>query len=197
MGAMASQITSLAVVYSTVYSDPDQRRHRSSASLAFVQGIQRGPVNSPHKGPVTRIRFPFDDVIMIRIPLNCVAVKFIWMINCAVLKVKVLQYRHEMCTWLSLCCVAMFFFFNFPYILQGYFTGTGSIIWSLECRCSNPDKFWVNVLTIIYLFSRYHLLPNTIVTKNVNFQFENQYLFVIICKYNSSRQSVNTLSHLR
>ena len=64
MSAMASQITSLTVVYSTVYSDADQRKHQSSASLAFVWGIHRGPVNSPHKGPVTRKMFPFDDVIM-------------------------------------------------------------------------------------------------------------------------------------
>ena len=41
MSAMASQITSLAIVYSAVYSDPDQRIHQSSASLAFVQGIHR------------------------------------------------------------------------------------------------------------------------------------------------------------
>ena len=54
MGAMASQITSLTIVYSTVYSDADQRKHQSSASLAFVQGIHRGLVNSPHKWPVTR-----------------------------------------------------------------------------------------------------------------------------------------------
>ena len=36
MGTMASQITSLTIVYSTVYSDADQRKHQSSASLAFV-----------------------------------------------------------------------------------------------------------------------------------------------------------------
>ena len=65
MGAIASQITSLTIVYSTVYSDADQRKHQSSASLAFVRGIHRGPVNSPHKWPVTRKMFPFDDVIMI------------------------------------------------------------------------------------------------------------------------------------
>ena len=64
MGAIASQITSLTVVYSTVYSDADQRKHQSSASLAFVREIHRGPVNSPHKWPVTRKMFPFDDVIM-------------------------------------------------------------------------------------------------------------------------------------
>ena len=64
MGAIASQITSLTIVYSTVYSDADQRKHQRSASLAFVRGIQRGPVNSPHKWPVMRKMLPFDDVIM-------------------------------------------------------------------------------------------------------------------------------------
>ena len=61
---MASQITSLTIVCSTVYADADQRKHQSSASLAIVQGIHRWPVNSPHKGLVTRQMFPFDDVIM-------------------------------------------------------------------------------------------------------------------------------------
>ena len=46
------------------YSDADQRKHQSSAPLAFVRRIHRGSVNSPHKGPVTRKMFPFDDVIM-------------------------------------------------------------------------------------------------------------------------------------
>ena len=64
MGEMASQITSLTIVYSTVYSGADQRKHQSSASLAFVRGIHRGPVNSTHKWPVTQKTFPFDDVIM-------------------------------------------------------------------------------------------------------------------------------------
>ena len=52
------QITNLTIVYSTVYSSADQRKHQSSASLASV--------NSPHKEPVTRKMFPFDGVIMIR-----------------------------------------------------------------------------------------------------------------------------------
>ena len=64
MDTIASQITSLTIVYSTVYSDADQRKHQSSASLAFVRGIHRGPVNFPHKWSVTRKMFPFDDVIM-------------------------------------------------------------------------------------------------------------------------------------
>ena len=65
MGATASQITSLTIVFSTVYSDADQRKHQSSASLAFVLGIHRGPVNSPHKWSVTRKMFLFDDVIIL------------------------------------------------------------------------------------------------------------------------------------
>ena len=63
MGTMASQITSLMIVYSSVYSCADQRKHQSSTSLAFVLEIHLGPVNPPHKGPVTRKMFPFDDVI--------------------------------------------------------------------------------------------------------------------------------------
>ena len=65
MGAVASQITGLAIVYSTVYSGDDQRKHQSSASLAFVRGFNRWPVNSPHKWPVAREIFPFDDIIML------------------------------------------------------------------------------------------------------------------------------------
>ena len=64
VSTIASQLTSLTIVYSAVYSDADQRRHQSSASLAFGRGIHRGPVNSPHKWPITLKMFPFDDVIM-------------------------------------------------------------------------------------------------------------------------------------
>ena len=66
MGTVASQVTSLTIVYTTVYSDADQSKHQSSASLAFVWGVHRGPVNSPHKWPVMRKMFPFDDVIMVQ-----------------------------------------------------------------------------------------------------------------------------------
>ena len=63
MSPMASQITSLTIVYS-VYWGADQRKHQSSASLAFVRGIHQLLVNSPHKGPVMQKTFPFDNVIM-------------------------------------------------------------------------------------------------------------------------------------
>ena len=64
MSVMASQITGVSIVYSTVCSAADRRKHQSSASLAFARGIHRWPVNSPHTGPVTRKLFQFDDVIM-------------------------------------------------------------------------------------------------------------------------------------
>ena len=65
MSAMASQITCLTIVYSTLYLGADQKKHQSSASLAFVRGIHQSLVNSPHKRPVTRKMFPFDDIIMV------------------------------------------------------------------------------------------------------------------------------------
>ena len=64
MVPMASQITSLTIINPIVYSGADQRKHQSSASLAFVREIHRWQVNFPQKWPVTRKMFPFDDVTM-------------------------------------------------------------------------------------------------------------------------------------
>ena len=52
MSAIAPQIPGVLIIYSIVCSD--QRKHQSSAALAFVRGIHRWPVNSPHKWQVTR-----------------------------------------------------------------------------------------------------------------------------------------------
>ena len=74
MMAMASQITGGPIVYSTICSGADQRKHQSSAWLAFVRGIHRWPFDSPHKGPITRKIFPSDDVITIEVNIgsgNC------------------------------------------------------------------------------------------------------------------------------
>ena len=76
MSAMASKITSVLIVYSTVCSGADQRKHKSSASLVCVRGIHRGPVNSPHKRPMTPKMFPFDDVIL---SLCCIAYTSLWL----------------------------------------------------------------------------------------------------------------------
>ena len=64
MIAMASQITSLTIVYSNVYLGADQRKYQSSMPLIFVRGFHRWLVNSPHKGPVSQKLLPFDDVIV-------------------------------------------------------------------------------------------------------------------------------------
>ena len=63
MSAMASQITNVSIVCWKVYLGTD-KKHQSSVSLVFVKGIHRWPVISPHKGPVTRKMFTFDDAIM-------------------------------------------------------------------------------------------------------------------------------------
>ena len=59
-----------------------EQKHQSSASLAFVQGIHRWPVNSRHKGPVTWKMFPFDDVIMCTktMPVNQSHIAGVWKI---------------------------------------------------------------------------------------------------------------------
>ena len=75
MGEMLSQITSLKIVYLIVYSGVGQRKQQSSVSLAFVRGIHRWPVNSPHKWSVTRKMFPFDDVVM-----ACFIMNIDWML---------------------------------------------------------------------------------------------------------------------
>ena len=97
MGAIASQITSLTIVYSVVYWGTDQRIHQSSASLAFVRGIHRGPVNSPHKGPVTRKMFPFDDIIM-------EVMKNLWVNNKSLLRSMFLSH-YCFSQWLCGCSV--------------------------------------------------------------------------------------------
>ena len=64
MGVMGTQITSIMIVNLAVYSGADQQIYQSSASLPFVRGFRRWPVNSPHKEPITRKMYPFDDIIM-------------------------------------------------------------------------------------------------------------------------------------
>ena len=87
MGAIASQITSLTIVYPTVYSDTDQRKHQSSASLAFVRGNFTGDRwIFPAQRPVTRRMFPLDDVIMEQylasnIHMNCALCVYHWSLS--------------------------------------------------------------------------------------------------------------------
>ena len=66
MSGTASQITGVQIVCSTICSGADQRKHENSA---YVRGIHRWPVDFPHKGPVTRKMFLFDDSIWMKIHL--------------------------------------------------------------------------------------------------------------------------------
>ena len=114
MTTIASQITSLTIVYSTVYSDADKKKHQSSVSLAFVLGIHRGPVNSPHKWPVTRKIFPFDDVIM-NFPSS-----------------KLYQFLVKVCTHffvIDLSWTPHIFFVPFFMNLRWIWHGTSGVLW--------------------------------------------------------------------
>ena len=82
--------------YSSVYSGADQRKHQSSASLAFVRGIHRWPVNSPHKGLVTRKMFPFDDIIMSILYLKYSEWCDVWVIMHTAMAVKYQYIIHTM-----------------------------------------------------------------------------------------------------
>ena len=75
ISARESQITSLTIVYWSVYSGADQRKHQSSAPLAFVSWIHRRPVISPHKGSVTRKIFPFD-IVTLKVGVCCMRMLF-------------------------------------------------------------------------------------------------------------------------
>ena len=87
IGTMASQITSLTIDYSIVYSSADHRKHQSSASLAFVRGIHRRPMNSPHKWPVTPKKVPFEGVIMRNFVFNVGKIILNnWKVQCYALK---------------------------------------------------------------------------------------------------------------
>ena len=63
VGAMASQITSLTIVYSTVYSGTDQRNIKAPRHWPLCREFT-DDWWIPHKWPVTRKMFAFDDVIM-------------------------------------------------------------------------------------------------------------------------------------
>ena len=84
----------------------DQRKRQSSASLTFVRGIHRGPVNSPRKGPVTRKMFLFDDVIMIA--------SFHWNLVGCIPSGYVLRYPRSTLDVVALLVSAVCFYGNHP-----------------------------------------------------------------------------------
>ena len=74
MSMLASQITGVSIVCSTVCAGADQRKQQSSASLGFVMGIHQWLVGSPHRGPVMRTMISFDDIIIntLYLTLTCI-----------------------------------------------------------------------------------------------------------------------------
>ena len=84
------------------FAAADQRKHQSSSPLPFVRGIHRWPLNSPHKWPVTRKMFPFDDVIIYVVVNFLIAWKIhVFSTFYAAVKVKRLYFS----TWNSMSCV--------------------------------------------------------------------------------------------
>ena len=118
MSAIVAHITSLTIVYSTVYPGADQSKHQSSASLASVCGIHRGPVNSPHKWPVTRKMFPFDDVIM---------TQYLW-IHAPLTRIVVFWHIGNMPLMIScgrICCNTATFCIEVIFVKYCYTTSSG------------------------------------------------------------------------
>ena len=85
MGEMGHPIASRTIVYSTVYSGADQRKHQSSVSLAFVRGIYQRPVKSPQKCPVTR------KMCLFSITINKCVISFV--LICKKLCVQMLRHK--------------------------------------------------------------------------------------------------------
>ena len=149
MSAMASQITSLTNVCLTVYSGTVQRKHQSSASLAFVREIHRWPVNSLHKGPVTRKMFPFDDVIM----THRYAYSFA-LLCCFVVLLSVFHDQFG-----TICWMLTHSAFSFPHCRPG---GRGVALDELSAHRS--QKQWLNMrhipiraLCVFWIFYRHGL----------------------------------------
>ena len=64
MVVIASQITNLRLFFQPFIQRQVKENIKAPRNMAFVRGLPRGPVNSPHIWPVTRKMFLFDDVIM-------------------------------------------------------------------------------------------------------------------------------------
>ena len=159
MGAIASQITSLAIVYSAVYSDADQRKQQSSASLAFVWGIHREPVNSPHKWPVARKMFPFDHVIM-------------WSSNPQWVQLRSRDHIFLPCCGQGLMCSIYF--------------SLAAILWKITdisyiAKTGYPIPFEINLLTTI-------MKPNHFLWDLGRAEHDPNHLWKILCHANSNAE---------
>ena len=132
MSATASQITCVSIVCSIVCIGVDQRRHQSSTLLVFGRGIHLWPVDSPHKGPVTRKMFPFDDVIMYIVPIH-VSV-FMWESKSVI----ILQMMFQHLTVLT--AKSGMFYAHFVWTVVNWIYGNSFRITGQWCKGHPPER---------------------------------------------------------
>ena len=132
MSTMASQITSITIVYSTIYSSTDEEKNQSVTDLCA--GIRRWPVNSRQKGPVTWKKFPFDDVIMCR---------YYWLRPtenygiCAYI-----LYKYDM-QWSA--TIKRDWWFAVPAKLEQYAAHSCPLKMTAQCHCMNFAAIWLDI----------------------------------------------------
>ena len=109
MSAIASEITGVSIGYLTICSGTDQTKHQSSASLAFIRGIHRSPMTSPHKGPVKRKMFLSDDVTWrSRWHGPTVTSHWLWLCGCVIHAVSLWGHEHAITLKRNIVILTMF-----------------------------------------------------------------------------------------
>ena len=154
MRAMASQITMLTIVYSNVYAGTDQRKHQSSASLAFVRGIRRWPENSRHKGPVTRKMFfywwrHYVDVNFFWIGRINLDPKLWFQIE------STYSVSQDICTRFLLCCALLWLYIDFPISIRL----TSLALWQSN-DCPSASKATLMNMDKYFMWIHYERLHN-------------------------------------
>ena len=136
MGAMVSLITSLTIVYSTVYQTQIKENIKAPRHWPLCGKFPGPPVNSPNKWPVTRKMFPFDNVIM-----NC-GLSYSFLIN-----------TKNGCQIMSWCGALINVCWSFPTrILLGF-----SWRFEMTCRYNPPtDKLMLSTMFLEILSSNHH-----------------------------------------
>ena len=144
MNAMTSQITGVSIVCLTVGSGADQRKHQNSASLAFMRGIHRWPVDSPHERPVTWKMFPFDeDSMWLENEAAIYSRYFRWVLVCDVLCVG-FTFKHPLnkCLYIHILSSTFLTLEAYIYVISCWLS-----YWVLT-KCSsdgihyNNDVYW-------------------------------------------------------
>ena len=167
MSAMASQITSLTIVYSAVYSGAHQEKLQSSASLVFVWRNQRWPVNSPLKEPVTRKMLQFDDVIMYNLPIEFVWGSIHWKWWCHMF----LNLKHDIFWSMPLTHALWYFdisviypkvFGRVKFVVTHSCFVTQQYLWNIVIRCPGysplgEKSLWKGTIELKDKFSLYHV----------------------------------------